>query len=89
MVAKSTTLVDFFTDSPGLQQLMLWEYPGIIKDDQYLVDTSELGHATYCFYDLSQDILVDFLAKVEGSYNYEIRRSKDGMPLVAYGPLSR
>lgn len=68
-------VVDLFTYSKELQDIMLSYYQGIILPQQHQVDSTGEGHL-FCFYNLFEPTVRKFLAGVNGGY--ELRDSYSG-----------
>ena len=63
--------VDIKTKDRDLEALMLEEYPGIIKENQYEKEKDEEGKSIFRFYCLDKDTLENFLQPYH-SLDYEI-----------------
>lgn len=72
---ENPRLVNLFTHSIELEDLILSKYPGKIFENQHHVDSTEKTKL-YCFFDLSYNQLTKFLNGK--NYEYELRNSKSG-----------
>lgn len=72
------TKVDLFTCSRELEELMLNDFPGIIKGEQHEVKKIDNGNKVYCFYDLNEQELIRFIGTYARDYEFEIRDHSTG-----------
>lgn len=70
-------LVDMFTWSEDLQDIILTEYPYKLMEDQISVDKDAEG-TVYQFFDLKKDEILPFLKELPPLHEYELRDSKTG-----------
>ena len=70
-------LVDLFTTSRNLQDLIISEYPEKIGEEQISIDSS-LDKRVYCFLDLNYQVIKGLLEKVAKNHAYELRDSETG-----------
>ncbi len=66
-------LVDLFTESRELEDIMLCEFPATIFENQHYVDKSDPDTTLYCFFSLPYNILFRFLKPYRDKYEFEIR----------------
>jgi len=74
------SLVDLFTWSEELQDIILTRYPHVLLEDNLGVD-KDLDGTVYQFFDLKQDEITDFMKTLPPLYEYELRNSKTGKPI--------
>ena len=76
---------DLFTTDKYLETIMIENYPGIIKEDQYNKDTTDREKKIYSFYNLDLAVLSKFLEKYQ-MFPYEVRNSTTGQYLLVNAP---
>ena len=70
--------VDIFTYNRELHDEFIREFPGRIFESQFHMEKLEDGKKLYGFFDLPYNLVEDFLSKVNGDAEYELRDSKTG-----------
>lgn len=72
-------LVDLFTYERELESLILENYPYILKPEQHKIEDSEgRENKLYCFYDLDEKEIKNYLKNYKPHYEFELRNSKTG-----------
>ena len=84
-------IVDLFTHSKEIQDIIIKDYPEkIFPDKQYYEDTSlNQEPKLYCFYELELEFLQPLLDEKCIQYEYEIRDSETGDILDVNFPFPR
>jgi hypothetical protein len=80
MAPIKSGLVDLITTDKELQDAMISDYPGLIKEGQYHVESNR-GTKVYMFLNLEKGTLLEFL-KSHKNCEYIIRKSSDGAHVV-------
>ena len=71
-------LVDLFTTSRELQDLVIREYTEAIFEKQIGLDNSDPDKKVYWLYELNHEQILRFLKKQPQEYPYELRNSRTG-----------
>lgn len=73
-------LVDAIYFNHQLEDLLRHHFPKL-TDEHYDSDTDDNGRMIYCVMNVPRREMFEFLKLYGGGYMYEIRRSRDGMPI--------
>jgi len=69
--------VDLETPDKDLEDLIIKEYKGLLKEEQHQIIKDEEGNKKYCFYELSIVYLLKVLNKYRRDYTYIVKKSSD------------